>query len=241
MNKTVIYTCIVNNYTKLQEPALKDSEYDYVCFTDNMNIPTSLAWKIRPIPYKNSNHAKTSRFVKLNPHLVFPEYEYSIWMDSNIVIAGNFIYNKTKELIENKTLLAIPIHPKRNCIYDEAMVCIKDGRDNKKVILKQMEFLRNEGFPEGFGLYENNIIFRKHNAPAIISLDEAWWDIYIRFSKRDQLSLCYLLWKKQISCIPLLKNGVNVRNHVDFKYIYHNQKISQKLKVKLQVYLNKFN
>ena len=51
------------------------------------------------------------------------------------------------------------------------------------------------GFPEHYGLYEANVIIRKHNNKSVIDLMEYWWSEILNNSHRDQLSLNYVIWK----------------------------------------------
>lgn len=240
MNKKVIYTCIVGNYTNLLDPLYVDSNCDYICFSNSISQKQNSIWQIRKIPYSNSDRTRMSRFVKLNPHKVLQEYDFSFWIDANIRIKGSFIQDKFSELILSDSNLSIIKHPIRNCTYDEAEICIADGRDKKSKINEQINFLRQEGFPRNFGLFENNLIFRKHKQKAIVELDDAWWQIYLQYTKRDQLSLPYLLWKMKLDCLPLMEKGISVRNHPDFEYIHHHQKIIQKIRMKKQMLLNKY-
>src|ERR1039458_2191274 len=45
---------------------------------------------------------------------------------------------------------------------------------------------------------ENGIILRKHSDHKVITLMESWWEEYCNGGRRDQLSLPYLIWKKNI-------------------------------------------
>lgn len=45
------------------------------------------------------------------------------------------------------------------------------------------------------GLTENNVIYRKHKDPRCIKVMEDWWYMVENYSRRDQLSLFYVLWK----------------------------------------------
>ena len=60
--------------------------------------------------------------------------------------------------------------------------------------------IKTEGFPQNYGLPENNIIYRKHNKAEIISIMNDWWYMLEHYSRRDQLSLPYVLWKHNIKC-----------------------------------------
>ena len=73
--------------------------------------------------------------------------------------------------------------------------------DGKKLILDELELIKNSGMPKNYGLGENNILYRKHNDEKMIKIDEEWWQMVSNYAKRDQLSFAYLLWK----------NGINIK------------------------------
>ena len=52
--------------------------------------------------------------------------------------------------------------------------------------------------PRNYGLNETNIIYRKHNSKKIKKIMTEWWNMIKNYSKRDQLSLSYILWKNNI-------------------------------------------
>ncbi|MCD7978378.1 MAG: DUF616 domain-containing protein, partial [Tannerellaceae bacterium] len=84
MNKKVIYTCLVGNYDSLSQPGIVCEEFDYICFSNNIKEQKIGVWQIRPIPFFHGNKTRLSRYVKLNPHIVLPNYIYSLWIDANI-------------------------------------------------------------------------------------------------------------------------------------------------------------
>lgn len=55
--------------------------------------------------------------------------------------------------------------------------------------------MKKAGFPEHYGLGENNILYRRHNEPALVRVMEDWWYFLENYSRRDQLSFVYVLWK----------------------------------------------
>lgn len=90
----------------------------------------------------------------------------------------------------------MPVHFVRNCIYEEFAEVEKLGYETADVLRKQRELIEQSGFPEHFGLAETNVLYRRHNEPEIIKLMEDWWYFIANYSKRDQLSFSYVLWKK---------------------------------------------
>ena len=230
----VIYTSLVGNYDVLKEPSYVIKGWDYICFSNDVKVSKNSIWQIRPIPYKNKDNLRLSRYVKLNPHVVLREYEFSLWVDSNITIVNNDLENRINDLINKKYKISIPKHKFRDCIYDEAEACIKDGRDQKNIIKKQVKYLKKNNFPQQEGLFENNIIFRRHNDRGIINLSNAWWELYCKYSKRDQLSLVYLLWKDGLHCEPLLDVNISARNYFGVKYTVHSPSFKQRVFAKIR-------
>jgi len=226
--KKVIYTSLTGNYDNLEEPGYIMKGWDYICFTNNPTLRSKSTWQFKPIPYTKGNNIILSRYPKLNPHRVLKDYDTSIYIDSNIKILTNSLEFRANELIQSNVKLSIAKHPERNCIYEEAKICLNDMLDKRTRIIKHIDFLESEGFPKNYGLYENNIIYRIHNDPTIRKMDEAWWDLYNTFSRRDQLSLAYILWKYNIDCTPLFPENFNIRFSSDFKYLKH-KKVQQPL------------
>jgi hypothetical protein len=220
-NKIVVYTAISNGYDDLKDPKFISSNCDYICFTDDENM-NSEVWDTIPFPEGKNNPVEKNRYVKLLPHKVFKEYEYSIYIDGNIDIIGDLENLIKKYLIKRNYKLAIPKHPTRNCLYKEAEICIKMKKADTEIVKRQMKKYQNENFPKEFGLTENNIIFRKHNDTEVIKLMEDWWNEFYNHSKRDQLSFSYVVWKNNFD---YLKLDINARNENDyFKIRWHKQK-----------------
>lgn len=223
MNRCVIYTCLTGGYDGLTQPKYIYEGFDYICFSNDFTESHIGIWEIRKIPFLIDDKLRLSRFVKINPYLALPEYEYSLWMDSNLQIVGLELKYRLEELIHSGSLMAFVAHPIYNCIYEDAFKCIWDGKDSYFTIKKQINYLRSQGYPLGKGLYENNLIFRKHLHHLNVLVSESWWKLYLTYSKRDQLSLCYVFWANHIECVNLLLPiGVSTHNYVAIKRVKHN-------------------
>jgi len=203
----VIYTCIAQDYDVLMQPYFIADNWDYVCFTDD---PLLIAkrndgvWSIRPMANTHSNPVRANRWHKMHPHVLFPEHEESIYVDGNINIISEYIFDHIKQ---RDTGILLPQHFIRNCIYQEIDKLL--GRqvtsaEDKAHLAAQRKFLKQEGLSEGFGLSENNLIYRRHHSAHIVQLMNDWWFMYERYSSRDQASLAYAFWK----------NGVSLREHM---------------------------
>lgn len=223
--KMVIYTCIIGGYDTLLQPFEPAPEFDFVCFVGKGEThPTrDGAWEIRELPLTTGDPALDSRYPKMHPHELLPEYECSVWIDGNIGITDGTLYKAARI----KESAGVPYsgvgHPTRDCVYDEARKC----RDMRYIsyfkLARIWAFYLLRRWPRHSGLMENNLIFRHHNAPEIIALDELWWSRVLHFCRRDQLSLMWCLKKCGIRRDYLLPQGQSTRNHPGFSYNPHNK------------------
>jgi hypothetical protein len=213
---SVIYSCIIGNYDDLIQQYYINYDYDYVCFTDNKKLLYASSqnnnyygiWKIKKLHCTEYDNTKNSRWHKLHPHILFPDYKESIWIDANINIKSDYLFsfilsNRTKNMI-------IPLHNLRKCIYEECRAVKKRKLETNENIHKIYNFLKRDNFPHDYGLNETNIIYRKHHDDTVIQIMNMWWEKVRDLSKRDQLSLSYVLWKFGI--IPYDISFPNIRN-----------------------------
>lgn len=198
----VVYTCITDNYDDISEiatPTYINPDWDYVCFTDNRHdIENGQVgiWEIRPLIFTELDSTRNNRWHKLHPHILFPDYKKSIYIDGNIDILSPYLFRVIDEI---GGPFILPRHNERTCIYDEYKIILSELIDDYKKITQEESLIRKSGMPKKFGLTENNILYRRHDSKMIVSLMEEWWNMIIRYSKRDQLSLMWLLWKRDIN------------------------------------------
>lgn len=201
----VIYSCITSGYDKPKKLHNLNMEYNYIMFTDRPEDYDSkdYPWNFIKLNAPGLNGSKDSRYPKLNPHKVLPEYQESVWIDANIDILNDTLYNDIQQARNANASIAIGVHPKRNCIYQEFERCINGKVDDPEVIEKQLKKVRSSGYPSKNGLFENNIIYRKHHDSSVIKFNKDCWTMIQEGSKRDQLSLVYCAWKNDLKILPL--------------------------------------
>lgn len=226
-SKIAIYTAISENYDNLIQHTYTSKDFDYICFTDT-KIKNPGIWKIQTLNNKLDNVRKT-RYYKIHPHKYLSKYKYSIWVDSCIDITSDVLEKKINKLIKKKEKLSVNIHPDRNCIYQEACACIDQEKDDIFTIQKEIEYIKKHKYPKNIGLHETCIIFREHNNKEIIKLMNSWWKMVSKFSKRDQLSFDFVLWKSGIKCVQMFKQSMR-KMADDFITWGHNQKIVSSIK-----------
>ena len=199
--KYVIYTCITGGYEVIPAYSYYDNCFNYVLFTDNEILLQKKSvgiWKIKPLQYEKLDNIRNARWHKTHPHILFPDYQYSIWIDANVIPRSSFLFKKIKKCIKRQNLLTVPPHPERNDCYQEAEFLIKNHYDLPKLIKEEINIIRRDAYPSGMGLQETNIIVSQHNNNNIIQLNEKWWNFIAKYSRRDQICFNYLCWKYNI-------------------------------------------
>lgn len=201
INKVVVYTCIINNYDKIQEPLYKNPACEFVVFTDG-SVPENSVWQKRCLPTipgfdKNKmNGTEINRWIKLHPHILFPEYEYSVYVDGNILVVADIIpiINQMGNKIIGTHILAMAV----DCVYEYSKIVIAGKKAPKHFVDMQMENYKRNGYPKHNGVFENGILVREHNNIKCIKLMEDWWKELQKYTCRDQLSFNYVIWKNKM-------------------------------------------
>lgn len=227
-NKFLVYTALFGDYDDLIDPKENFEGCDFICFTDQEHLKSDI-WEIRVIKECDMPPNMMNRKYKILPHLFLSEYEWSLYVDANIAVLNNPLELANKYL--TKYDMAVPKHFGRDCVYDEAKECVVLGKTKYEETKKQMDNYRQDGFSEQFGLGENGILFRKHNNEKIIKIMIDWWNELNTQTKRDQLSLAYVLWKNGEKFNFMDESSRYGKGY--FKYILHNQFKDRKFKDKL--------
>lgn len=184
-NRFVVYTVITGGFDTVRQPKVIDSRFDYVLFTDEVTNPKVGVWSVRAIEYVCKDSRKKSRFPKIRPELLLPEYYASLYIDGNISITSQFVYDRCIALASNGVDWAGIKHQSRDCVYDEMNAIIGLGWVHDYKVLDWYKFLRKEKYPDHNGMFENNVIFRLHSQ-AVKRIDDIWWQtLEKRQVKRD--------------------------------------------------------
>jgi len=209
-NKMVaVYTAIFGNYDELKEPEVFDSGVDYFCFTDNKALKSN-NWNVILLPLLYRDPRLSARALKVSSHKTMMNYDYSVWVDGSCKVANSiedfvFIHCAGENICSFK-------HKSRDCIYKEARTCRLKGKDDPRVINKQMDWYKSMGYPKGNGLIESTILVRKNNEEDVRTLNEEWWKIIESFSNRDQLSFNFVVWKFGIKHKVLEGGGLSLES-----------------------------
>ncbi len=221
--KAVIYTCIIGAYDALLQPAVTDPDFDFVCFVGRGEKTAERVgvWQIRELDCGISEPALLSRYPKMHPHELLPDYEVSLWIDGNIEMLDDTLYRAVRIKATAGVKYSGVSHPSRTDVFQEARMCFNMKYISVFDLFRVWTWQYLQGMRKGSGLMENNIIFRRHNDPLVIALDERWWHCVLHVSRRDQLSLMPCLRRFGIPRDYLLPRGQSSRNHPGLKYLRH--------------------
>ena len=222
--KIVVYTVLVGNYDSLMQPLTVDERFDYVCFSDDIIEEKVGVWIIRRISFQDFDKTRVSRYPKLLPHKVLQKYDYSLYLDANIQITGSELYQVVNSKIDENALICQVPNIFRDCIYKDIEIAYRRRKVDFYGAKRQYRHLKADQFPEHYGLFENNVILRKHNDPKVIEISEAWWKEYINYTHRDQFCLMYVYWKHNYMPTFLFGEGKNARNVEYLKLVKHPRK-----------------
>jgi hypothetical protein len=209
-HRIAVYTCIIGAYDKLTEPKFKPDNIDYYVITDQP-LPHESMWcfldasRIK-MKLSSLNATEQNRWHKMHPHLLFPNYDYSIYLDGNVAPVSDLT-----EFINRIGSCAIATHSHyiRNCVYQEAEAILQSGKDRPEHVKQHLRFLQEQGMPKEYGLADCSVIARKHHDTFCISLMEQWWKEFLLHSRRDQLSFPYVLFKNGLPMKDVTTLGSN--------------------------------
>lgn len=216
---------MVGGYDEIRQPLVVDDRFDYVLFSDQHIGETIGVWQVRMIdmPFFGDLF-KLSRMPKLLPMKVLGEYKASLYIDANIQIVTNHVYERFIQLYVNGIEWGAIKHPyKTDCIYGEIVDILRANWVHDYEVVNWYSILKKAGFPEHYGMYENNVIYRCHNK-NVGEVCLQWWKTIEIGCRRDQFSLMFLLWKSNINKAYLLDEHECPRtNSKNFNYFGHSK------------------
>jgi hypothetical protein len=231
MKKFLVYTALFGGYDELMDPVEVDDNIEYVCITDNENLRSNV-WKFIIDDSDELSAAKNRRY-KFLPNLVFIEYDYSLYVDSNIKI-NRSPYPLMIEMMDYD--ICIPSHVKRNCVYDEADACYIAKKLKYDEVRLYKQHLKHIQFPRNAGMTENGIIFRRHHSKNSVKWGERVWELYNSLVRRDQL-ISPLVVKSEGVQITIMPTNAYIKNGI-FSYNSHvshgSKTILEKFLIKIQ-------
>ena len=235
--KIAVYSAITGGYENYMRPLVLDPNIDYFLFTDTPEKFDPDWATVIETPYHGSTPVRTARYIKTHPHFWFPEYDYAIWMDANILpIASLYPFvNKLEGTAHEATFIP---HPLRFNFMEEGMELLKFDLDNKYLIQEQIaRYGKIEGVMEE-ELIETNLFICRPQLEVTRTFMSLWWSELNNYSHRDQLSINYALLKSGLKWTPLFEENISVRSHEDFFLLQHEMTNREEFLTKLTQVMN---
>ena len=118
--RVAVYTSIFGGYDTVLEPYYVSERCDYFIITDQ-EVPKGSVWKklsLEQVPgFSGMDNYHKSKYCKMMPHVLFPEYEYSIWVDGNVQIVADMI--PLVDRLNDEHVMGTFQNPLHDCIYTE--------------------------------------------------------------------------------------------------------------------------
>jgi hypothetical protein len=201
---------------------MKHEGVEYVYFVDQLDkwryrdrIASSI-WDVREIPRKYESGMMDAKWLKMHPHLLFPG-ENTAWCDGHFRSQQRSPLEVFDKFDED---MIVYKHGARGCLYEEAKFCMERRVGNKKDLQRQVKRYRKEQMPEGFGLFQGNVLYRR---PGAAAFNEEWWKHVNTYSTRDQVSMPFLFWRGDASFFALKERlrAVYFRKGGGGRHIFH--------------------
>lgn len=158
--KAVIYTCITGNYDQLNNHSYIHSDWDYVCFTDDISVKNNhnSNWEIKPLVFNEMDNVRKTDGINCT-RICYSRNMKEAFMSTVMLTCSMMKYLPTLiSLSENPGKFPWRPHFSRKCIYDELSACLKFEKDDPEIMKEQINLMRKEGFPKNYCFFENNII-----------------------------------------------------------------------------------
>ncbi|MCB1503135.1 MAG: class I SAM-dependent methyltransferase [Bauldia sp.] len=185
-----VYTALFGAYDALRAPLIRPPGIDFICFTDT-DIEVD-GWRVVRLP-PAVDPVRESRRYKVLCHRYLEDYDASLYVDASTVFAGDIGRFVRRWCLGRP--FAMWSHPQRNDVYDEAIAVLVQRKADPRRVVDQIVAYEAAGLPRATGLVEASFMWRDHRDHDVISFMEAWDEEIGAHSRRDQISLGFLMWR----------------------------------------------
>ncbi|MFN8523340.1 MAG: DUF616 domain-containing protein [Chloroflexota bacterium] len=179
--RVVVITAITGRRDRLKDRQNVEGA-DFVAFADRAY--RSSTWDVRPAASLFRDPVRNAKIHKVLPHLYFPDYDYSLWIDGSVELVDPAPLLVERYLGDRD--LVFGRHPVHNSVEDELTACYREVFDDPALIQAQESSISARDATLGAPLA--GVILRRH-CPSVTRFNDAWWALICRWSRRDQLSV----------------------------------------------------
>ena len=226
--RTVVYACTRLDYDQIFSPVAPTPGVEFVLFADRRPRLVR-GWRWRPLPEAARSLSPTlaNRYAKFFPERILPEAEISVYVDANTLILSD-LTPLIAEFAASGADIGLFRHRERASLAEELAFGRQVGKIPAADAAKgeaQLAHYREAGLPPDVALTENAIIFRRHGRPALGPAMELWWAQLEEFTKRDQLSLPYVLFRSGLA-VKLWDWNYKYENPYFMRYLHRRGPLS---------------
>lgn len=199
--RILVYSCYFGFHEPFNPTATGPGvAYDRLIVTDHAALDLPGVTMLRPDTALTDDPGRMSRLAKMCPHRFFAGYDWVIYIDNSAALTRS--PQAIVADIERQHDNAAPAgrylirHEKRDCAYREARLCAARGKISRSDYRRQVRHYREAGFPQHHGLFANTMMIQKMGDAGTDAFNEAWLEHFLAFSRRDQISLPFVLWER---------------------------------------------
>lgn len=186
--KRAIYTVVFGDYEELNELNIpKDSEIDFLCFTDNISFKSD-TWDIKHVmPFFPGDSIRSQRLLKIVGNEYLTDYAETIYVDNSVILQRDAA--ELFDFLLSDSDIAMPLHSFRENISTEFEAVKSEGLDSPERIEEQLSHYATH-YPNAMSLrpFWTAIIARKQTIFES-NFSKVWAAQVLRYSRRDQLSV----------------------------------------------------
>jgi len=217
--RVALVTAVIGPFDSLLLPESLEQDVDYFCFSDSIDDGYGV-FRILPPPYVDADPRRTARYIKTNLPKLFPDYDFVVWADANVLIRSSALAFVAASNAADCGVGAIP-HPVRETYFEEAQEVKALALDDESVIDAQIDRYRSLPELAEEQLIETNFMVLDVRRPEVHQFCRLWWNEINSYSKRDQLSINYALLKAGVQWHPLLEERKSTRDAEEFALFRH--------------------
>ena len=199
-NNIAIFSAIFGGQDE-PKPILEIPGVDWHMWSDTPGAATR-GWHEHLFPSQFAHPRMSAKWIRMNPELLLPEYEVTVWIDASITVVDPAF----AELFGPGFAadgFSLFRHPERDNIYDECTASTPMPKYAGQPMRDQCEHYRAAGLPADHGLWATGVMIRNNRSDRLRLMNLDWMNENIRWSYQDQLSLPYVLWRHRIVPIAI--------------------------------------
>lgn len=192
--KTIVYSCTFADYDYTFGPLARTPNASFLRFGDTSPNRWRI-WNHLAVPDEKMKISQTltNRWFKLFPHDVLTPCDVAIYVDGNILVRAD-LTPLIEEFYASGADIALFPHPSGRTVAEEidfafgSRIPLKD-----QPIAKTQRDRYNQLDILDTPITENTILFYRMDSPKVAQIGELWWDELQSYTKRDQISLPYVI------------------------------------------------